>query len=82
MMNIVWKIGVNSQATVLMGSTPGLAGSSGDAWGVGVGLTAPEPVVAPPGTHAAIASAMKSPMSSAGPIRRRVGEMVTSARPR
>ena len=34
MMNITWKIGVNSQAMVLAGSAPGFAGSSG---GCGVG---------------------------------------------
>ena len=43
-MNRVWKIGVNSHATRLIGLAPGVAGSSG-AW-LGVGVTPGEPPLA------------------------------------
>ena len=42
-MNSTWKIGVNSHATVLIGLTPGTAGSSGAWLGVGVTVGAPLP---------------------------------------
>ncbi len=82
MMNIDWKIGVNNQAMVLTGSTPGLAGSSGGA-GVGEGAAARRSRSASePGTQAATTIARRIIRSSAGPIRRKVGERVTSAAPR
>src|SRR5262245_23379601 len=51
-MNIDWKIGVKAQASVLIGSTPGCAGTSGVGTGEGVG-EAPEAPGAPVPAHAA-----------------------------
>src|SRR4029078_11630400 len=76
MMNITWKIGVNSQARRLTGSAPGVAGVNG---GAGVGDAPPGPVA--PGTHATTIG-MIPKITSAGRIRRRPGERVTGGRPR
>jgi len=80
MMNIAWKIGVNSQAMVLKGSEPGTAGVSGGAgeWDA-PGLPPTPPV---PGMQAATMRAIPKASRRGGPIRRRVGGRVTSTRPR
>ena len=63
MMNMTWKIGVNSQARRLIGSAPGCAGWRGG-WGVGETCGAPDTPDAPGSTGAAHATTTRTTSSS------------------